>query len=231
MKSTISDHINQSSNWGEFQPVLQHFIKNKLQGINGGSYLVDYGLKNECLKTIEKGWQIVHRNQNDIIRCTTAMMLFDRQSERHNERTYFDEIIREALADFDRRLPNNTLRADRDLILEPILCDADVSSLQTCLLNILRFLDSLESHSGGGLQVKVTAGNQVLRCQLRSPRKMVEIDDSGKVQATDLSPDLKNVLTVEWLAAKKVLAGHLGKIAFSHNAGVAEFTLELPCPA
>ncbi len=231
MKSTFSDHLNQGSNWGEFQPLLQHFIKNKLQGINGGSYLVDQGLKTKCLKTIEKGWQIVHRNQDDIIRCTTAMMLFDRQSERHIERTYFDEIFREALADFDRRLPNNTLQADRDLLLEPILCDADVSSLQTCLLNILRFFDSLEPHSGGGLQVKLIAVNDVMHCQLRSPREMVEIDVSGKVQATDLSPDLKNVLTVEWLASKKVLAGHLGKIAFSHSAGVAEFALELPCPA
>ena len=51
---------------GQTIATLSHHIKNILQGIRGGSYLVEMGLENEDNAVVRKGWEIVRRNQNKI---------------------------------------------------------------------------------------------------------------------------------------------------------------------
>ncbi len=48
---------------GQTIATLSHHIKNILQGINGGSYLVQEGLKRQQLDTIAKGWKIVEKTK------------------------------------------------------------------------------------------------------------------------------------------------------------------------
>ncbi|MFM7076279.1 MAG: ATP-binding protein [Planctomycetaceae bacterium] len=62
---------------------LSHHIKNILQGIRGGSYLVEMGLENEDLAVVRKGWDIVSRNQNKISSLVMDMLSFskDRRPE------------------------------------------------------------------------------------------------------------------------------------------------------
>ena len=50
---------------GQTITAISHHIKNIIQGVNGGSYLVDEGQKSRDWKTLEKGWQIVQRNQHE----------------------------------------------------------------------------------------------------------------------------------------------------------------------
>jgi signal transduction histidine kinase/pSer/pThr/pTyr-binding forkhead associated (FHA) protein len=51
---------------GQTIATLSHHIKNIVQGLKGGSYLVDEGVKREDLATILKGWRICGRNHERI---------------------------------------------------------------------------------------------------------------------------------------------------------------------
>jgi signal transduction histidine kinase len=49
---------------------LAHCVKNVLNGIQGGSYMVDLGLRNDDPKTLSKGWEILKKNNafmNDLV--------------------------------------------------------------------------------------------------------------------------------------------------------------------
>ena len=59
---------------GETAEKLSHRIKNILQSINGGAFLVDDGLEKSDISTVEKGWSIVKRNQERISRLVLDMM-------------------------------------------------------------------------------------------------------------------------------------------------------------
>ena len=51
---------------GQSIALLSHSIKNILEGLQGGAYVVDEGFKDEDLKLAKKGWKIVSKNIYDV---------------------------------------------------------------------------------------------------------------------------------------------------------------------
>jgi len=66
---------------GQTIATLSHHIKNILQGIRGGSYLVEMGLENDDLGVLRKGWDIVRRNQDKISSLVMDMLSFSKHRE------------------------------------------------------------------------------------------------------------------------------------------------------
>lgn len=48
---------------GELTANMSHNIKNSMQGIKSGAYLIENGIKNRCWETLEKGWKVVSEQQ------------------------------------------------------------------------------------------------------------------------------------------------------------------------
>ena len=66
---------------GQTIATLSHHIKNILQGIRGGSYLVEMGLENDDMAVLRKGWDIVRRNQDKISSLVMDMLSFSKERE------------------------------------------------------------------------------------------------------------------------------------------------------
>ncbi|HPF40883.1 MAG TPA: ATP-binding protein [Phycisphaerae bacterium] len=66
---------------GETVAALSHYIKNILQGLRGGSDVVEMGLRGGKTETIEQGWEIVRRNLDNIFALTMNMLAFAKQRE------------------------------------------------------------------------------------------------------------------------------------------------------
>ena len=68
---------------GQTIAMLSHHIKNILQGIRGGSYLIDTGLNQHDEEFIRKGWDIVEKNQEKIYHLVMDMLSYskDRQPD------------------------------------------------------------------------------------------------------------------------------------------------------
>ncbi len=63
---------------GQTVAVLSHHIKNILQGIKGGGYLIAKGLEDDQKEMALEGWSIVERNQSRIYELVTDMLSFSR---------------------------------------------------------------------------------------------------------------------------------------------------------
>ena len=76
---------------------LSHHIKNILQGVSGGSYLIQSGLKNHDENLISKGWSIVERNQGKISSLVMDMLTFSKERtaepELDNMNDALDEVV------------------------------------------------------------------------------------------------------------------------------------------
>lgn len=76
---------------------LSHHIKNILQGISGGSYLIESGLKNHDENLVSKGWKIVERNQGKISSLVMDMLTFSKERtaepELDNMNDALDEVV------------------------------------------------------------------------------------------------------------------------------------------
>ncbi len=66
---------------GQTVAVLSHHIKNILQGIRGGSYLIEKGLADTNTEMVANGWRIVEKNQNRISDLVLDMLTFSKERE------------------------------------------------------------------------------------------------------------------------------------------------------
>ena len=66
---------------GQTVAILSHHIKNILQGIRGGSYLIEKGLADTNRDMVANGWRIVEKNQNKISDLVLDMLTFSKERE------------------------------------------------------------------------------------------------------------------------------------------------------
>ncbi len=88
---------------------LSHHIKNILQGVRGGSYLIELGIKDHAkalsegelnvelaeksVTTMRKGWHIVERNQERISALVMDMLTFSKEREPVPEPSDLNEVV------------------------------------------------------------------------------------------------------------------------------------------
>lgn len=66
---------------GQTIATLSHHVKNILQGIRGGSYLIEAGLDRNDTDAVRRGWSIVDRNQDRISNLVMDMLTFSKERE------------------------------------------------------------------------------------------------------------------------------------------------------
>src|SRR6185295_14443929 len=66
---------------GQTIAMLSHHIKNILQGIRGGSYLIEMGLQKHDEDVVRKGWTMVEGNQGKISALVMDMLTFSKERE------------------------------------------------------------------------------------------------------------------------------------------------------
>ncbi|APZ91119.1 ATP-binding protein [Fuerstiella marisgermanici] len=64
---------------GQTITVLSHHIKNILQGVKGGGFLIQTGLDKSDEEMIRQGWGIIERNQNRINQLVMDMLSFSKE--------------------------------------------------------------------------------------------------------------------------------------------------------
>lgn len=66
---------------GQTIAILSHHIKNILQGVRGGSYLIDLGLNGHNEELIRKGWGIVEKNQEKIYHLVMDLLTLGKERQ------------------------------------------------------------------------------------------------------------------------------------------------------
>ncbi|HLA85305.1 MAG TPA: ATP-binding protein [Thermoguttaceae bacterium] len=82
---------------GQTVAILSHHIKNILQGIRGGSYLIEMGLSNGDADVIQRGWKIVERNQNKISALVLDMLTFSKERQPERVPSELNQVVGEVI--------------------------------------------------------------------------------------------------------------------------------------
>lgn len=82
---------------GQTVATLSHHIKNILQGIQGGSYLIQTGLETHKETFISKGWKIVERNQNRISALILDMLTFSKERKPELVQENINHVVQEVV--------------------------------------------------------------------------------------------------------------------------------------
>ncbi|QDT37113.1 ATP-binding protein [Stratiformator vulcanicus] len=140
---------------GQTIALISHHIKNILQGVRGGSYLIEMGLDQHDEDNIRKGWGIVERNQDRIYNLVMDMLTFSKERTPSMQIGQVNEVVREAAELMKARADEVGVRLgiklDEDL--PPAMFDSE--GIHRAILNIAtNAIDAVEGSEKGAVRIE-----------------------------------------------------------------------------
>lgn len=217
---------------GQTIATLSHHIKNILQGIRGGSYLIEEGLKDDDNEIVRKGWGIVDKNQEKISNLVMDMLSFSKEREPELLPACLNQVTADVVELMQQRAASVGVRLTWQPLAEMphLLFDAD--SLHRAILNVVtNAIDACENTAGG----HVVVSTEYLA---EGPVARVLVEDNGEGIAPE---DMQKVFTVfesrkgsrgtglGLPVSQKILREHGGQIRVQSQLNIgSRFVLELP---
>ena len=217
---------------GQAIATLSHHIKNILQGIRGGSYLVEMGLENDDLGVLRKGWDIVRRNQDKISSLVMDMLTFSKEREPDPLPTDLAALIDDIVETVQQRAAESgaTIHwqppADLPLLL------FDPSGMARAVLNVVtNALDAVEGREQAAVTVIAAADRDAGVAR-------ITITDNGAGMSPEMLADIFTLFVstkgskgtgLGLTVSRKILREHGGDIRASSRLGEGStFVLEFP---
>lgn len=146
---------------------LSHHVKNILQGVGGGNYLVESGLKKNDLDVVRKGWGIVQRNQARITNLVMDMLSFSKEREPNLTLQDLRELVDDVVEMMQARSADQGVSLQWTRPENPVNAEYDEEGIHRAVLNVLTNAidaasDKSKSTSGDGqvsIEVSVNDGN------------------------------------------------------------------------
>jgi len=217
---------------GQTIATLSHHIKNILQGIRGGSYLVEMGIDNEDLGVTDKGWGIVRRNQNKISSLVMDMLSFSKDREPDPVPSDLTAVI----SDIVETVAQRAEEAGVVVCWQPpdtfpkLLFDPE--GISRAVLNVVtNAIDAVEEQPAGRVEIAV---------ELDEPQEAVQITvhDNGAGIPADTLPEIFNLFVstkgargtgLGLTVSRKILREHGGDITVKSSPETGScFTLTFP---
>lgn len=218
---------------GQTIATLSHHIKNILQGIRGGSYLIEMGLKDHDEDITRKGWTIVDRNQNRISALVMDMLTFSKEREPDLMIADLNEVV----ADVIELMRVRAGEMQVELIWEPgdpmpqLIFDPE--GLHRAVLNVVtNAIDAVNERDTPG-RVEVTtrysAQESLARVVVADNGPGIPVDQLEHLFSPFVSTKKSRGTGLGLPVSQKILSEHGGRIVVhSEPDRGCRFTLELP---
>ena len=211
---------------------LSHHVKNILQGVRGGSYLIETGLNKQDFDVARKGWRIVERNQERISNLVMDMLSFSK--ERVPELREGD--VRHTINEVVELMQNCAEEVQAKLLWHPPLhfppVRFDPDALHRAVLNVVaNAIDAVESRGNGEVRLDLRIDPQTQLVELA-------IEDNGEGIAPENLERIFSVFESKKGArgtglglpvSRKILREHGGDVVVASEPGQGtRFTLRWP---
>jgi signal transduction histidine kinase len=217
---------------GQTIATLSHHIKNILQGIKGGGYLVDMGLENDDFAVVRKGWDIVGRNQGKISSLVMDMLSFSKEREPDPVPTDLVALVSDIVETVEQRAAdtNITIGWTPPADLPRVVFDPE--GISRAVLNVVtNALDAVENRPDPRVDIRV---------EIDRPAGLVRIvvADNGEGMTAETLGEIFNLFVstkgsrgtgLGLTVSRKILREHDGDIRAESSLGAGStFTLEFP---
>jgi two-component system NtrC family sensor kinase len=218
---------------GQTIATLSHHIKNILQGIRGGSYLIEMGLKDHDESIVGKGWNIVEKNQNKISALVMDMLTFSKEREPDLIAANINTVVHDVIELMQVRAQEEqvelcwTPAADMpDMVFDPEGIHRAVLNVVTNAIDAVAQTDPPRRVL---VQTRHLADRDVVQIEIRDTGPGIAADQMDKLFSPFISTKKSRGTGLGLPVSQKILTEHGGKITVESPPGQgACFTLEFP---
>ena len=217
---------------GQTIATLSHHIKNILQGIKGGGYLVDMGLENDDFAVVRKGWDIVGRNQGKISSLVMDMLSFSKEREPDPVPTDLVALVSDIVETVQQRAADAGIAIRWTPLADLPRVVFDPEGISRAVLNVVtNALDAVENRPDPWVEIRV---------EIDRPAGLVRIivADNGEGMTAETLGEIFNLFVstkgsqgtgLGLTVSRKILREHDGDIRAESSLGAGStFTLEFP---
>lgn len=199
---------------GETVAALSHYIKNILQGMMGGSDVVEMGIRGQNWGMVDQGWQIVQRNLDKIYSLSLNMLAYAKRRTPRLSPVQMNSLVEDVLKLVQRRAGDKGVLLKSDLSDGVPAVQMDEDGIHQVALNIVANAIDAVAKSSGAVTVKTSldpAGDYVV----------LTVGDNGPGMPKDVADKIFDAFystkghggTGLGLAvAKKIIDEHAGRI-------------------
>ncbi len=221
---------------GQTIATLSHHIKNILQGIRGGSYLIEMGLTEHDESIVAKGWNIVEKNQNKISELVLDMLTFSKEREPDLMTADINSVVAEVVELMQARAAelNVELRLVPDATMPKLVFDPE--GIHRALLNVVtNGIDAVaETERPGSVEIctRYLPERSLVQIEVRDTGAGIPADHMDKLFSPFVSTKKNRGTGLGLPVSQKILSEHGGQIGVQSTPGEgACFTFELPAVA
>jgi two-component system NtrC family sensor kinase len=212
---------------------IAHYIKNLIQGMRGGTYFVEHGLKQGDLDKARKGWEVLSRGINKIGSLVENMLNYSREVELKLERHNVNSIIYDILHQIDDTAVEHGVALLPETHIDLPVIEVDYDRVFDAVLNLIsNAIDAIPPGKDDALIVVST--------NLSQDGRYVEIavKDNGVGMSAEVQSKIFNLFFstkkergsgIGLAVTRKVVEQHGGQIQVDSEEGKgATFTIRLP---
>jgi two-component system, NtrC family, sensor kinase len=227
---------------------LSHHIKNILQGVRGGSYLIEMGMKDhakaigdgtvdvdaakKAIGIMRKGWGIVEKNQERISTLVLDMLTFSKEREPVAEPSNLNEVTADVVELMKARAEEE--RVALDWLPAPTMPTLmfDPESMHRAILNVVtNAIDACHDRDDGRVEISTQYSHdeKMARVQVVDNGSGIEKDDLEKIFGVFVSRKGGRGTGLGLPVSQKILQEHGGRIRVESQIDHgSRFTLEFP---
>ncbi len=217
---------------GQTIATLSHHIKNILQGIRGGSYLIDMGLNEKDDVIVRRGWGIVEKNQAKIYHLVMDMLSYSKDREPALEPADLNETIGDVVELIGPRAAELGVALTWEPAGDLPEVQIDPDGIHRAALNIVtNAIDASEDVEGGRVAVSTAwdAGSMTARVIVADNGTGIPPGESGKIFEVFASTKGSRGTGLGLPVSQKIVREHGGRIVIDSEVGKGStFTIELP---
>lgn len=140
---------------GQTIAILSHHIKNILQGVRGGSYLIDMGLKQHDEDLIGRGWKIVEKNQERIYHLVMDMLTYSAERKPALQAANLNDVVRDVCELMGPRAAECQVELTHQLSDQIPESAFDPEGIHRAVLNIVtNAIEAVDGTAGGHVSVE-----------------------------------------------------------------------------
>ncbi len=183
---------------------IQHSMKNMLNALKGGSYMVKVGIAKEDMRLLEEGWEVVQQGIESMTMLSKKMLLYAKDLRPELERTDLKELLN-SIHNLVSKTTNERgiqFKTEVDPNLPEVLCDPGlIHSVVMDLVSNAIDTCAAQQYEDGGPAISVA-----VRHPLRSDHVVVEITDNGE----GMTEEVRRHIFTPFFSTKKRLGTGMG---------------------
>lgn len=214
---------------------LSHHIKNIVQGLKGGSYLVEEGIKREDLSTVGKGWRICGRNHDRMETLVMDMLTMSKDRSPIRKPINLVELITDVVDLARSRVVDLPIQIDWEPTQDTVVLPLEGEAIHRALLNLVgNAIDAVKDSDQSRVQIELSSvpgefGVQAYEIAVSDNGPGIATVDQDRIFSMFESNKGSHGTGLGLPVSLKIAQEHGGTIRLQSELGAgATFTLVLP---